>query len=102
MRISDLSSDVCSSELDVVQRLFHRGDDLWMLAHREIVVRAPDGDRFRPVVPRKAARIRKISLVAQNVDEDAVAAFFVEAVDRPGENIEIGRASCRERVCQYV
>src|SRR3546814_4324765 len=66
---------------DIVQRLFHRGDDLGMLTHRQIVVRAPDGDRFRPVVAGKAARVGIGALVAQNVDEDAIPAFLVAAVE---------------------
>src|SRR3546814_6111274 len=64
MRISDWSSDVCSSDL-------------------------PDGDRFRPVVAGKAARVGIGALVAQNVDEDAIPAFLVEAVDGPCENIVV-------------
>src|SRR3546814_6750008 len=95
MRISDWSSDVCSSDLaagaraDVVQCLFHRRDDLGMLTHRQIVVRAPDGDRLRSVVTREAACVGEGALVAQDVDEDAVATFLMEAVDGPGENIVV-------------
>src|SRR3546814_1913620 len=64
MRISDWSSDVCSSDLDLTARP------------------APGHDRF---------------------------AFHSGQLDHYGryelqtlEQVQIGRASCRERVCQYV
>src|SRR3546814_16397190 len=114
MRISDWSSDVCSSDLqrrlvrdiarseeqrgflavkigqfafeidmvmrvaadvaraaragaDIVQRLFHRRDHIGMLAHRQIIVRAPDRDRLRPVMPGEASRVGAGALVAQDI-----------------------------------
>jgi hypothetical protein len=67
---------------DIVQRLFHRRDHLGMLAHGEIVVGAPHGDRLRAVMAGEAARIGISALVAQDVDEDAVASFLVQAIDR--------------------
>jgi hypothetical protein len=41
--------------------------------------------------------VREAALVAQNVDEDAIAAFAVETVDRGLEDIVVflGRASLR-------
>ena len=86
---------------DVVQRLFHRLDDLRMLAHREIVVRAPDGDRLRPVMASKAACVRKSAFVAQNIDEDAVASLFVQPVDRACENIVIVHVSAPHVRCPF-
>jgi hypothetical protein len=56
-----------------VQRLFHRGNHFWMLAHRQVIVAAPHRDRLGPVVSGEAARIGKGAFVAQDVDEDAVA-----------------------------
>ena len=67
---------------DIVQRLFHRRDHLGMLAHGEIIVRAPHGDRLGPVVACKAARVWKGTLVAQDVDKDPVAAFGMQTIDR--------------------
>src|SRR3546814_5726207 len=85
MRISDWSSDVCSSDLDV------RGGRLRC------------GDR-----PGHAVGCRALSSPGETC-----AMRFKDA--RPGRNIpplpagptycahrEIGRASCRERVCPYV
>jgi len=54
-----------------VQRFFHRADDLGMLAHRQIIVRTPNGDRLGAVMSGKAARVGIGALVAQDIDEDA-------------------------------
>src|SRR3546814_7346305 len=78
MRISDWSSDVCSSDLlalDLVQ-----------------VRTRMNGDPF-------AERARGILVRVVRHDHDARRAF---CRDLRGNAIEIGRASCRERVCQYV
>src|SRR3546814_2537736 len=98
MRISDWSSDVCSSDLDepaliwvsteVEREIVHTRADLarevnaaaWMLRRQGV----GKGDRvliYLPMIPE--------------------AAFFMLACARIGA-IQIGRASCRERVCQYV
>src|SRR3546814_13821354 len=81
MRISDWSSDVCSSDL-IVQSRFHSGDDLGMLAHREVVVGTPDGDRFGTAVTGKAACVGEGALVTQDVDEHPVAPLAVELCQR--------------------
>src|SRR3546814_1869542 len=77
MRISDWSSDVCSSDLD--------------LELREILVR----------------RCAKAKLQIVPVLDPIMHAFGKylgeKAQNLPGRQHEqIGRASCRERVCQYV
>ena len=72
---------------DIVQRLFHRGDDLGMLAHGEIIVGAPDGDRLRTIMAVEAASVRESALVAQDIDEHAVTAFAVKPVDRLREDM---------------
>src|SRR3546814_3586907 len=80
MRISDWSSDVCSSDLQPGQ--FAAGqppprDDIVLL--RDIPLRSTCEHHMAP--------IRGVAHVAY----------------LPGERVvEIGRASCRERVCQYV
>src|SRR3546814_9602678 len=74
MRISDWSSDVCSSDLKVDagdrQRAEGRGEFL------------PDGGDFHPVDEDRRKPVGRL-------EHDRAAG-------------EIGRASCRERVCQYV
>src|SRR6185295_5988610 len=68
-----------------VQRLFHCGYDRRMLAHAEIIVGAPDGDWLGPVAA-EAMRVGKAAFGAQDVDEDAIAAFFVQPVDGRSED----------------
>src|SRR3546814_8102540 len=75
MRISDWSSDVCSSDLRILERNSARGVEFALAA----------------------------SILAA---KDAGINFFDSRdnsiVDRNRVAVEIGRASCRERVCQYV
>src|SRR3546814_3145404 len=79
MRISDWSSDVCSSDLA------DPGND-----HR------PGFDAAHPVDAFLELRI------ADHVLEREFAGAARVTRDLDGPRIEIGRASCRERVCQYV
>src|SRR3546814_2098564 len=67
MRISDWSSDVCSSDLQA-------------------------GGAERAVEPRQVAHLEDL--------RDAAPFLADQPGARAGE--QIGRASCRERVCQYV
>src|SRR3546814_10495520 len=83
MRISDWSSDVCSSDLqpappgvDGIDE--HEGDEALHVAG--------------------AAGVKPVVLSGQREGIGAP----VLAVDRNDIDMEIGRASCRERVCQYV
>src|SRR3546814_1829769 len=95
MRISDWSSDVCSSDLEhlVEADLFgpeHRPAPIDREAIAEKVddvdVAGPDGDAFledfRPLVDQR---------IHAALDDLLI-----------GNRPEIGRAACRERVCQYV
>src|SRR3546814_9426872 len=68
MRISDWSSDVCSSDLP--------GAIVWLNTSRDLA---------KQKCPKEAA-------------------FLHQATERiyAGLLLKIGRASCRERVCQYV
>src|SRR3546814_10175000 len=79
MRISDWSSDVCSSDLHDLPRLHHAaktgdlghiGDGLELVAQEPVLQRA------------QLAEVVLASMIDQRV--------------------QIGRAACRERVCQYV
>src|SRR3546814_10041822 len=86
MRISDWSSDVCSSDLRVNSPLIEAG--------------------------RLKVRIRYPYPTAQFLDEanyyahhDRHHTAIVDGDPTHGQTagaLEIGRASCRERVCQYV
>src|SRR3546814_4955604 len=79
MRISDWSSDVCSSDLLPPER---RQSTLLESVHRpgEVIVEEM-GE------PRHA---------------EARGVEFVKVGELAFEDVQIGRASCRERVCQYV
>src|SRR3546814_14442503 len=102
MRMSDWSSDVCSSDLGMPLH--------WQLTSRD--AKFVSATRTAPTyrlfamadsVPPKPALIHSDdgAAIAVEVYELDVAAFgsFVAEVPAPRET---GRASCRERVCQYV
>src|SRR3546814_15748202 len=98
MRISDWSSDVCSSDLH--QQLAYRpavGASLEIEDEREAGI----GD--------ERERMRRIDRLGRQHRKDLFGEIAVEPVDRfllqlgpAADHLEIGRASCRERVCQYV
>src|SRR3546814_9776143 len=98
MRISDWSSDVCSSDLTPAI------SSLLMLtcAMRPYRTSAMEGGISIARVPEIATtpEARRLSylwrIIAGMLVPDKVAAAAVEDPDK------IGRASCRERVCQYV
>src|SRR3546814_6649371 len=86
MRISDWSSDVCSSDLS--QALAeHPAVALGVLSGVDAVA---DPRLLRLTQDRRACRTCALVVCVD------VAHLDEEPVD------EIGRASCRERVCQYV
>src|SRR3546814_5025267 len=90
MRISDWSSDVCSSDL-LLPGLDPIGDP----EHVE-------GLEARH--PETRGRLPRQELQREDPQPDEVAAVDpLEALgDHRADAEEIGRASCRERVCQYV
>src|SRR3546814_2859335 len=79
MRISDWSSDVCSSDLDA-----GRADEHFTRIAAEMArdLRRDLLDRFAPAIAGEGVAVAR--------------------VDDQRATLEIGRASCRERVCQYV
>src|SRR3546814_994715 len=83
MRISDWSSDVCSSDLvnDALTdpALIAQLDSLeqWL--------------RSQPEVGSVVSYVDHLKLINRAFNDDDPAAY-----------VKIGRASCRERVCQYV
>src|SRR3546814_12342319 len=108
MRISDWSSDVCSSDL----RWQHMSDEMV-----KKVLSAPDGTviqatgpmctSYSPTATKHFGKHRVTIRYAQGAR--AVESFGSggyagekEVTTLPNARVEIGRASCRERVCQYV
>src|SRR3546814_3088614 len=91
MRISDWSSDVCSSDLLVAlagqQCLGRTANGLTVVDHHHACSNSCLCRHSLP--PQTVARLSYCGFLAQSCN----------AAYRPQK---IGRASCRERVCQYV
>src|SRR3546814_3766226 len=79
MRISDWSSDVCSSDL-VAETLLDRLSMVTRTFPRTLLIGAHD------------------AVLADRLRATGTALVLIEA----GPRLEIGRASCRERECPYV
>src|SRR3546814_19758020 len=104
MRISDLSSDACSSDLIAPQRAQQivaeeDGGGIYLAVLRHRLLRQQErlhvvigGDEAIDLRPRG----REIVLDLQRDRRPRLGLVKVEG------DVEIGRASCRERVCQYV
>src|SRR3546814_13718081 len=115
MRISDWSSDVCSSDLGraghpdladgaglVTALLFGEELALHRLASAEGTVRSVICIEWREPAAFVGALIQRefgASHLAGGVNR-RISGFLRETRYRRGK--QIGRASCRERVCQYV
>src|SRR3546814_9452399 len=85
MRISDWSSDVCSSDLHI------RGRN----ADRITVAAVSPQGAFQPLERGSAPGEWRLSDIADLGEKAEILLYITD--DR-----KIGRASCRERVCQYV
>src|SRR3546814_17530183 len=101
MRISDWSSDVCSSDLVLrVTRDSAAGSFPLLDAIMAAIVEglsATVGDDPCPAGDRARAADRARGFVLSGDAQDVAVALIAPLRPR-----EIGRASCRERVCQYV
>src|SRR3546814_3001870 len=93
MRISDWSSDVCSSDLVAALRARIGG------VEEDAVALIDDRALGRAALQRHAAgevdAVRPGDVIGEDVDRHR------RIFGKLARN-EIGRASCRERVCQYV
>src|SRR3546814_13011738 len=106
MRISDWSSDVCSSDLTSKIRI---SGTMYATMRHPIVtasvanmMQAMSGDRFRLMFARAVPAYMKM-LGAPGITMERLA-DVISIVRRlwAGETVTIGSASCRERVGQYV
>src|SRR3546814_9134510 len=86
MRISDWSSDVCSS--DLLRQITDAADRLHRLVILEIGLQCHRGRDAVALDQRH--RLREDAPVQRLEEMHAIELY------------QIGRASCRERVCQYV
>src|SRR3546814_6173623 len=97
MRISDWSSDVCSSDL--------QGANAYLAGARE-ACSLPVLRKDFMVDPWQALESRAIGadailLIVAALDDGLMAEIEAAAIEC-GMDVQIGRASCRERVGQYV
>src|SRR3546814_10680286 len=117
MRISDWSSDVCSSDLTDIHDWTaavcrHHGQggahpqERPCLVHRDNLVPAFEaffGGSARVDDTSGVGKDRKrAELLAGLVHQNAPARLARDIMPDGASLSEIGRASCRERVCQYV
>src|SRR3546814_8204941 len=97
MRISDWSSDVCSSDL-LTEALKSTAIDVTKILSSEVSDTAWDaylkGDRG--VFARRA-----VKLIDNSEAREILSLYQADDGFHASVN-QIGRASCRERVCQYV
>src|SRR3546814_10996157 len=103
MRISDWSSDVCSSDLELVYRGHYKlpaaqTDEENCVAHNGSIIPIPGRDIFAQAWYQGGLSVIDFTDSANPVE---IAYFDRGPVDEE-HLIQIGRASCRERVCQYV
>src|SRR3546814_13366105 len=93
MRISDWSSDVCSSDL-----LEKSGaDEIYNLAAQSFVGVSFD----QPITTAEITGLGAVNLLEAVRTVNPETRFY-QASTSEMFGKEIGRASCRERVCQYV
>src|SRR3546814_10884103 len=105
MRISDWSSDVCSSDLaSGLTKAMRRGDDgrfYWHWDPRTVSPEFLNPPSESQTIEAAAARITTPVVMVRAEYSDIVSDESV-ALFRKLTPQQIGRASCRERVCQYV
>src|SRR3546814_2905004 len=82
MRISDWSSDVCSSDL---------GERRLVCTELRVELTGDRGERSE-----------RVWLHPGSFDASAVVDRVRWQLAEDAQSVQIGRASCRERVCQYV
>src|SRR3546814_6499923 len=93
MRISDWSSDVCSSDLRMSEKPTFMNS-----ANARVEVNSSNSTS----TPKKSSRITTLQMVGQT-STSAVVVPTRSACSMPSPvKPKIGRASCRERGCQYV
>src|SRR3546814_5875268 len=99
VRISDWSSDVCSSDLDRLGRVLCGSNLGEGLAIAAPAVAGPISTR---IIPDRGL----VMSMAGTSGTTTASAFFptgmLASIGRPTGFTQIGRASWRERVCQYV
>src|SRR3546814_14092312 len=99
MRISDWSSDVCSSDLEAQPRFGRLGE----FADQGGALVGPRG--FERTVEHRELLLHHLDARVDQPAAIGVAIIEADREQRDRQDIdrkEIGRTSCRERVCKYV
>src|SRR3546814_4656152 len=102
MRISDWSSDVCSSDLEARSaELIRKADQAIYTNEAKGLIEVASGsvDSLRGVLHELEGEDGRYVTALDDPNQRLVLANDVR---RRIAQLQIGRASCRERVCQYV
>src|SRR3546814_8286307 len=116
MRISDWSSDVCSSDLAHASLSLQL--DMLRRVHEQILIQSDlaqfvdhDADARAAALPQKVAQQGRLA-APEKAGDDSERDRIMHVAGLPGSHRsadrsgvrkdQIGRASCRERVCKYV
>src|SRR3546814_19176424 len=103
MRISDWSSDVCSSDLILDQKLANLNPDFFSYTLTKAALEAATTMLAQSLAPRVRVNAVSPGLTLPSLDQTAAEFATVARENLLQRPIDaIGRASCRERVCQYV
>src|SRR3546814_2847360 len=100
MRISDWSSDVCSSDLKVCASVAAVDDDVRRLMDDmlETMYAAPGIGLAAPQV----GVLKRVIVIDTAGEDEKKTPLFLANPELIEVSDEIGRAACRERVSQYV
>src|SRR3546814_3909146 len=98
MRISDWSSDVCSSDLYFRRKLLAWKDDILRESNQTLQHLQEDTTQEPDIADRASVETDR-ALELRTRDRQRK---LISKIDAAMKRLEIGRASCRARVCQYV
>src|SRR3546814_2690537 len=98
MRISDWSSDVCSSDLDRQLKQMVRG---WLPAVEEALAESEEAGRAATLAQRYAPGFPMGYRNGAGPAEAAIDIRLLHSLSAPGDKSKIGRASCRARGDTY-
>src|SRR3546814_17303612 len=101
MRISDWSSDVCSSDLQALQAVAALDATLIFFEGPQRLD-ASLADMADVLGARQAAVARELTKLYEEVRRGGLAELAAHYHEAGAQRGEDGRASCRERVCQAV
>src|SRR3546814_3429752 len=103
MRISDWSSDVCSSDLPAIPTVLYGGLGRHQVERLSVMRKACERTW------EQYAKGRSLPLDFDGFFQEVLSQFDTQADEFSPQRVQdeligqkIGRASCRERVCQYV